>query len=86
MKYFGNTIDSKAGINQETCALLCFKKPACTHWTYNPTYEGGKISPTEPPKNQTTTKKSNTASPRKCGETRMTLLMTGNGTTSVAKR
>merc|ERR1712233_241784 len=31
-----------AGINQETCALLCFKKPACTHWTYNPTYEGGK--------------------------------------------
>merc|ERR1712130_933306 len=42
VKYFGNTIDSKAGINQETCALLCFKKPACTHWTYNPTYEGGK--------------------------------------------
>merc|ERR1712233_201756 len=42
VKYFGNTIDRKAGINQETCALLCFKKPACTHWTYNPTYEGGK--------------------------------------------
>ena len=42
VKYFGNTFESKAGINQETCALLCFKKPACTHWTYNPTYEGGK--------------------------------------------
>ena len=33
---------SKRGINQETCALLCFKKPACTHWTYNPTFQGGK--------------------------------------------
>ena len=42
MKYFGNTFDIKRGINQETCALLCFKKPACTHWTYNPTYQGGK--------------------------------------------
>merc|ERR1719391_1044644 len=44
VKYSGNTIDSKTGINQETCALLCFKKPACTHWTYNPTasYGDGK--------------------------------------------
>ena len=42
MKYFGNTFESKQGINQETCALLCFKKPACTHWTHNPTYQGGK--------------------------------------------
>merc|ERR1719295_2409546 len=43
-KYSGNTIDSKTGINQETCALLCFKKPACTHWTHNPTasYGDGK--------------------------------------------
>merc|ERR1719381_96133 len=44
VKYSGNTFDSKTGINQETCALLCFKKPACTHWTYNPTasYGDGK--------------------------------------------
>merc|ERR1719295_844260 len=44
VKYSGNTIDSKTGINQETCALLCFKKPACTHWTHNPTapYGDGK--------------------------------------------
>merc|ERR1712212_597695 len=42
VKYYGNTFDSKTGINQESCALLCFKKPACTHWTYNPTYQGGK--------------------------------------------
>ena len=42
VKYFGNTFSSKRGINQETCAALCFKKPACTHWTHNPTYEGGK--------------------------------------------
>merc|ERR1719187_813476 len=40
-KYSGNTIDSKTGINQETCALLCFKKPACTHWTHNPTASYG---------------------------------------------
>ena len=42
VKYWGNTFASKQGINQETCALLCFRKPACTHWTYNPTYQGGK--------------------------------------------
>merc|ERR1719295_485216 len=42
VKYFGNTFDSKTGINQESCALLCFKKLTCTHWTYNPTYQGGK--------------------------------------------
>merc|ERR1712172_255797 len=42
VKYFGNTFESKRGINQETCALLCFKKPSCTHWTHNPTYQGGK--------------------------------------------
>merc|ERR1711971_1327742 len=42
VKYWGNTFSSKRGINQETCALLCFKKPSCTHWTYNPTYQGGK--------------------------------------------
>merc|ERR1711971_520253 len=34
VKYFGNTFESKRGINQETCALLCFKKPSCTHWTH----------------------------------------------------
>merc|ERR1711971_881028 len=42
VKYFGNTFESKRGINQETCALLCFKKPSCTHWTHNPTYQFGK--------------------------------------------
>merc|ERR1711971_1211558 len=42
VKYWGNTFSSKRGINQETCALLCFKKPSCTHWTHNPTYQGGK--------------------------------------------
>merc|ERR1719385_9325 len=42
VKYSGNNLMSKRGINQETCALLCFKKPACTHWTYNPTFQGGK--------------------------------------------
>merc|ERR1719175_279821 len=42
VKYSGNNLSSKRGINQESCALLCFKKPACTHWTYNPTYQGGK--------------------------------------------
>ena len=42
VKYSGNNLSSKRGINQETCALLCFKKPSCTHWTYNPTYQGGK--------------------------------------------
>merc|ERR1712172_468350 len=42
VKYFGNTFESKRGINQDTCALLCFKKPSCTHWTHNPTYQGGK--------------------------------------------
>merc|ERR1719234_2261477 len=42
VKYSGNTLSSQRGINQETCALLCFKKPACTHWTYNPTFQGGK--------------------------------------------
>merc|ERR1719209_2177078 len=42
VKYSGSNLESKRGINQETCALLCFKKPACTHWTYNPTYQGGK--------------------------------------------
>merc|ERR1719209_1349472 len=42
VKYSGNNLESKRGINQETCAALCFKKPACTHWTHNPTYLGGK--------------------------------------------
>ena len=42
VKYSGNTLSSQRGVNQETCALLCFKKPACTHWTYNPTFQGGK--------------------------------------------
>merc|ERR1719289_452867 len=42
VKYSGNNLSSKRGINQETCALLCFKKPSCTHWTHNPTYQGGK--------------------------------------------
>jgi len=42
VKYSGYNLDSKRGINQETCALLCFKKPSCTHWTHNPTYQGGK--------------------------------------------
>merc|ERR1719295_70918 len=41
VKYSGNTFESKTGINQETCALLCFKKPACTHWTHNPTASYG---------------------------------------------
>merc|ERR1711971_396143 len=42
VKYSGNNLSSKYGINQETCALLCFKKPSCTHWTHNPTYQFGK--------------------------------------------
>merc|ERR1719385_232794 len=42
VKYSGSNLESKRGINQETCALLCFKKPSCTHWTHNPTYQGGK--------------------------------------------
>ena len=42
VKYSGNNLSSKRGINQETCALLCFKKPTCYHWTHNPTYQGGK--------------------------------------------
>merc|ERR1719234_812575 len=42
VKYSGNNLSSKRGINQETCALLCFKKPSCSHWTHNPTYQGGK--------------------------------------------
>merc|ERR1719209_2723825 len=42
VKYSGSNLESKRGINQETCALLCFKRPACTHWTHNPTYQGGK--------------------------------------------
>merc|ERR1719209_1618727 len=42
VKYSGNNLSSKRGINQETCALLCFKKPSCNHWTHNPTYQGGK--------------------------------------------
>ena len=42
VKYSGNNLSSKRGVNQETCALLCFKKPTCTHWTHNPTFEEGK--------------------------------------------
>merc|ERR1719341_1017900 len=42
VKYSGNNLSSKRGINQETCALLCFKKTSCTHWTHNLTYQGGK--------------------------------------------
>ena len=42
VKYSGNKLSSKRGINQETCALLCFKKPSCTHWKQNPTYQGDK--------------------------------------------
>merc|ERR1719381_244845 len=42
VKYSGNNLWSKRGINQETCAALCFRRPACTHWTYNPSYQGGK--------------------------------------------
>ena len=42
VKYFVNNLSSYLGINQETCALLCYKKPACTHWTYNPSYQGGQ--------------------------------------------
>merc|ERR1719209_297759 len=42
VKYSGNNLWSKRGINQETCAALCFRRPACTHWTYNPTFQGGK--------------------------------------------
>merc|ERR1719341_1727686 len=42
VKYSGNNLSSKRGINQETCAILCFKKPSCTHWTHNLTYQGGK--------------------------------------------
>ena len=41
VKYSGNNLSSKTGVNQETCALLCFKKLACTHWTYNPTAYNG---------------------------------------------
>ena len=29
-------------MNQETCALLCFKAYRCTHWTHNPIQQGGK--------------------------------------------
>ena len=42
VKYSGSNLESKRGVNQKTCALLCFKRPACTHWTHNPTYQGGK--------------------------------------------
>ena len=42
VKYSGNNLSSKRGINQETCALLCFKKPACTHWTFNPAASNGE--------------------------------------------
>merc|ERR1712032_369470 len=34
VKYSGNNLNSKRGINQETCALLCFKKPSCTLWQW----------------------------------------------------
>ena len=31
----GNNLGRMSGIDQETCALLCFKRITCTHWTHN---------------------------------------------------
>ena len=31
----GNNLGRMSGIDQETCALLCFKRLTCTHWTHN---------------------------------------------------
>ena len=42
MKYSGRNLSNKRGISQRTCALLCFRKSACTHWTYNRKHQGGK--------------------------------------------
>merc|ERR1712130_956145 len=51
VKYSGYNLDSKRGINQETCALLCFKKPSCTHWiqgTPLPRAQGGVRAASHP--------------------------------------
>ena len=42
MKYSGSNLSNKKGISQRTCALLCFRTSACTHWTYNKKFQGGK--------------------------------------------
>merc|ERR1712013_901669 len=42
VKYSGSNLSNKKGISQRTCALLCFRTSACTHWTYNKKFQGGK--------------------------------------------
>ena len=42
VKYSGSNLYDKRGVSQRTCALLCFRTSACTHWTYNKDYQGGK--------------------------------------------
>merc|ERR1719289_213236 len=67
VKYSGNNLSSKRGINQETCALLCFKKPSCTHWTYNPTYQGGKCWLKSSDSGRTKSRTGSTSGQKACG-------------------
>merc|ERR1719365_417193 len=67
VKYSGSNLESKRGINQETCALLCFKKPSCTHWTHNPTYQGGKCWLKTSSRGRTKSTKGSTSGQKACG-------------------
>merc|ERR1719341_2652521 len=67
VKYSGNNLSSKRGINQETCALLCFKKPSCTHWTHNPTYQGGKCWLKTSSSGRTSSTTGSTSGQKACG-------------------
>merc|ERR1719365_573727 len=67
VKYSGSNLSSKRGINQETCALLCFKKPSCTHWTHNPTYQGGKCWLKTSSRGRTKSTKGSTSGQKACG-------------------
>merc|ERR1719295_2429104 len=67
VKYSGSNLESKRGINQETCALLCFKKPSCTHWTHNPTYQGGKCWLKTSSRGRMKSTKGSTSGQKACG-------------------